>query len=180
MAKKKKTKKAKKASFGGILLGLTAFVTAIVFISSTILLIWGMLPTIVIAAFARKKEKTRALTVGSLNIAGCTPFLLHLWSMGGDVENAVMIATDPRFMIVVWGAGGLGYMVDWALSGIVATVLVERAKGRVEAIHKEQEELIKRWGPEVKGDMPLDAFGFPVENAPPQQKKKDNSSSKQE
>lgn len=61
-------------------------------------------------------------------------------------------------------------MVDWALSGIVATVLVERAKGRVEAIRKEQDDLVS-WGTEVKGDMPLDAFGFPIDNAPAQRSK---------
>lgn len=171
MAKKKKvtkSKKNKKAGLGGIILGIAAFMTAAMNMPTTILLIWGMIPTVVIAAFSRKKDRTRAITVGSLNLAGCTPFLLHLWSIGGTIEDSVIIATDPRFMIVVWGAAGLGYMVDWALSGIVATVLVERAKSRVEAIHKEQDELVERWGREVKGDMPLDAFGFPIDNAPAQ------------
>lgn len=164
MAKKKVQRKKKKTTgLNGLLLGVIATVTAIVFMSSTVILIWGMLPTVIVAAFGAAKEKTRAITVGAINLAGCTPFLLHLWSVGRDIEDAVAIALDPRFIIVTWGSAGIGYVIDWALSGIVATVLLERAKGRVEDIREEQEELVKRWGREVKGDIPLDSFGFPIE-----------------
>lgn len=162
MAKKKKRKKG---GFGwrGQVLAVFVLLTAIIFMPSTILLLFGMLPTIAIAAFGAKNRKAKAITVGAMNLAGCTPFLLHLWTLGHDVANALVIITDPRFIIIMWSMAGVGYMVDWSLSGIVAKVMIDRGRQRIKNIKQQQEEMVERWGVEVTGEIPLDRFGFPVE-----------------
>ncbi len=139
---------------------------AVLFIPSTILLVVGMLPTVV-AALIDRKGGARAITVGALNLCGCIPFLMDLWTKGHTTGLAVNLITDPLTIIVMYAAAGIGYMIDWALSGIVATILVQRSTARMEAIRKRQADLVARWGKEVTGELPLDSEGFPVDEQPP-------------
>jgi hypothetical protein len=155
-------RKKKRKSLSMTILSAFVLLTAVVFMPTTVIVLFGMLPTIVIVFFDSSKKKTKAMTVGFLNFAGCTPFILHLWHSGHAMENAVMIAFDPRFMIVMCSAAGIGHLIDWAMSGIVGTVMLERGKSRIEEIKKHQKSLIDRWGVEVTGDVPLDSQGFPI------------------
>ncbi len=161
MAKKKDKKKAK-AGYGLQVLLLFVLLVAILFMPTTILLLFGMLPTVV-AAVVDRGGGTRALTVGSMNLAGCVPFLLELWTMGHSAENSMALITDPRTIIVMYSAAAIGYLIDWALSGIVATLMIHRATSRLEKIRDRQDYLVERWGREVTGELPLDPEGFPLE-----------------
>lgn len=165
MAKKraKGTKGNKKLS--GSILGVFGLVTAFVFMPSTVMIVIAMLPTLAAAFSDRLRGETRALTVGSMNLAGCTPFLLQLWHSGHTLDNALHIIAEPRTIVVIYSAAAIGWIIDWAMSGIVATVMVQRGNARLVAIGKRQEELVERWGVEVTGDYMLDAYGFPVEGA---------------
>lgn len=168
MVDEKKTGKKKRKRRGGWsaqLLGLFAFITAIVFMPTTIMLFLGMLPTLVAGLVDRSGKGTKALTVGSMNLAGCTPFLLDLWTTGHTAENAMAIISDPRTIIVIYCAAGIGYLIDWAMSGIVATVMIQRSGFRLKDIKKRQAALVEKWGQEVTGVLPLDAYGFPIEKA---------------
>ncbi|QQG37362.1 MAG: hypothetical protein HYS17_04140 [Micavibrio aeruginosavorus] len=135
---------------------------AIVFLPTTMLVLFGMLPTVV-AVVIDRHGGTRAITVGSMNLAGCFPFLLDLWTKSHTAEYAVGLITDPRTIIVIYAAAAIGYLIDWALSGIVATIMMQRANLRLSAIRKRQEEMTVRWGKEVTGEVVLDSEGFPVE-----------------
>ncbi len=161
MAKFKKKKK--KASGKGQLLGIFGLFTAVIFMPTTIVLLMGMIPTVIAAVTDRTGKGTKALTVGAMNLAGCTPFLIELWSTGHTPEIAVTIITDPRAMSVMFASAGVGYLISWAMSGIVGTVLVQRSGVRIKDIKKKQEALVQRWGVEVTGDIPLDPYGFPIE-----------------
>lgn len=160
-----KNKKAKKSKGWGLqIIMIFVFLAAILFMPTTVLLLLGMLPT-VIAVIIDRQGGTRAMTVGSMNLCGCLPFLLDLWTKSHTMEYAVGLITDPRTIIVMYAAAGIGYMIDWALSGIVATIMIQRATSRLSAIRKRQEEMIVRWGPEVTGEMLLDAEGFPLDES---------------
>lgn len=161
MAKKKKSAQKNKG-WGLQIMLIFAFLTAILFMPTTVLLLLGMLPTVV-ALVIDRHGGTRAITVGSLNLCGCLPFLLELWTTSHTMAQAVTLITDPRTIIVMYAAAGIGYMIDWALSGIVATIMIQRATGRLKAIRQRQEEMVVRWGPEVTGELPLDAEGFPLD-----------------
>lgn len=160
---KKKARRRKSKGAGAQLLGLFSLVAAVVFMPTTILLFFGMLPTLVAGLVDRTGKGTKALTVGSMNLAGCTPFLFDLWTKGHTAENALAIISDPRTIIVIYCAAGIGYLIDWAMSGIVATIMIQRSASRLKEIKKRQAALVERWGPEVTGTVPLDAYGFPVE-----------------
>lgn len=160
--KKQKSKKKGKSWSSQILL-VFALLTMVIFMPTTILLLFGMLPTVV-AAVVDRKGGTRAITVGSMNLAGCIPFLLDLWTSGHTAANAVSLITNPSTIVVMYAAAAIGYMIDWALSGIIATIMIQRTTARLEAIRKRQDELIERWGPEVTGDIPVDPDGFPLDD----------------
>jgi len=162
MVKQAKRRKKSKGKPGLQLLGVAGFITGIVFMGTTILLLFAMLPTIVAAVIDRNKG-TKPLTVGAMNLAGCTPFLLQLWTKGNTPATAVEIILDPSTIIVIYCAAGIGYLIDWAMGGIISTVMVSKSNMRLGEIKKEQEELVRRWGREVTGEIPLDDQGFPVE-----------------
>jgi hypothetical protein len=145
------------------LLGLFAFIVAMVFLPTTIFLVIAMLPTFVAVIADRTRRKYKAITVGAMNVAGCTPFLISLWTKGHSIAVAVGLATNPQTIVVVWLAAAVGYLIDWSMSGIVATVMVQRSAGRLREIQKRQAELVERWGDEVTGDIPLDRYGFRIE-----------------
>ncbi len=93
------------------------------------------------------------------------------------MDSSLEIATQPMAVIVMYAASGVGYVIDWAMSGVVSTILYQRGLSRRKAIERRQEELIDRWGREVTGDFPLDEYGFALDMTPgqtskPQQKPK--------
>ena len=103
------------------------------------------------------------MTVGAMNMAGCAPFVMSLWAVANTPEYALRIITDPVAIIVMYSAAGLGYLIDWSMTGIVATFLTQKGKARVQDIEKLQAALVERWGPEVTGEIPIDSEGFPLE-----------------
>lgn len=164
MAKTKKVKKSKKSlSWQGQLILVILVICGVVFHPTTILLLIGMMPTFVAAYTDRTKEKMRGITVGAMNLAGCTPFILQLWMTEHSVETALSILTDPMVWVIMYVAAGIGYCIEWAIVGTASVFLVERAQIRVKTINKKQEDLVERWGAEVSGTIPLDEYGFPVQ-----------------
>ncbi len=159
----KKGAKYKKLSWKAQIFGILGVITAVVFMPTTIMLCFAMLPTVVAALVDKTKKGTKALTVGAMNLAGTTPFLIDLWAQGHRSDIALTIITDPRTIIVIYCAAGIGYLIDWAMTGIVATFMAQRGKSRIQEIEERQKALEKRWGREVSGDIPLDQYGFPIE-----------------
>lgn len=164
--KKKKGKGGKGKNQGNWQLRLVLImllVTGIVFLPTTVLLVIGMLPTPV-AFLVGTANKSKFISVGAMNFAACSPFVVELWSMDHTFDATFSIVTNPVSVIVMYGGAAIGYLINWSLTGIVSVFLVEQAKGRMKAIQKQQEELIQRWGPEVRGDRPLDKEGFYMED----------------
>ena len=100
-----------------------------------------------------------------MNLAGCMPFLLELWTTDRTLDRAFSIILNPMAIIVIYSAAVVGYLIDWALSIMVASFLYDRGVSRKAAIEKRQQELIERWGREVTGSLPLDEQGFPIGDA---------------
>jgi len=135
----------------------------IVFLPTTVLLLFGMLPTGVAILVDTTPNKTKSITVGAFNLAGCSPFVFELWTKGHDFDMTFTILSDPMAIVVMYAGAGVGYIIDWAMTGIVATILVQRAESRKKAIKKTQKELYDRWGKEVTGEYTLDEYGFAVQ-----------------
>jgi hypothetical protein len=159
MAKKKKTRASLKVQIFLIM----ALILGVMFSALAVILLIGMVPSLVAMIVDRTQGRMRALTVAAVNFAGCTPFLVEVFKKGNDMHTAITYITQPRTIVVMYMAAGMGYLIDWAMTGIVSGIMVQRAKGRLKDIRKNQKELIDRWGPEVTGTLQLDEFGFPKE-----------------
>ena len=164
----KKKKAKKKLDWRGQILLLGLFIMSIVFLPTTILLFFGMMPTVVAAVIGRGREGSRALTVGAMNFAGSFPFLLDIWTGENTIEQSGTMLFDPRTIVVMYCAAAVGYLVDWAVSGMVGNVMVQQAKSRITRIEELQADMEQRWGSEVTGDVPLDSQGFPVNDDLPE------------
>ncbi len=132
-------------------------ISGVLFLPTTILLAVGMMPTLIAFLVDRSKKRiTRAVTIGAMNLAGCSPFVLDLWGYGQSFEKTFSIITQPTSIIVMYFAAAVGHMIGWSMTGIVASLMYERGKQRQVEIKKKQEELIERWGKEVTGVKDLD------------------------
>ncbi len=170
MAKKKaETKKSKRKAGGskarkgsGKFLLVPVILMSAIFLSTTFLLLIGMLPTIVAYFVDPSRKKTRSVTIGAVNLAGCTPFLLDLWFNGGSFDRSINIISDPMAIVIMYSAAAAGYLIEWALSSTVSGFLYQKGIARTKTIEKEKQALIDRWGEEVSGNMKLDEYGFPL------------------
>ena len=140
-----------------------AMVAGAVMLPTTVVLMAGMLPTFIILLFDRTPEKARVITVGAMNLAGCMPFILEIWHRGHTVEIALKYITEPRTIVIMYFAAAIGYMIDWVVSGLVAAVMVQRAKSKLADLEKRRKMLEERWGKEVTGQYALDDEGFLIE-----------------
>jgi hypothetical protein len=164
-AKKPGRESGRGMGWRGRMLGVFGLVAAVACLPSAMILLIGMMPALVAALLDRAHKGAKGLTVGAMNLAGCSPFLIQLWSKGNKFDLALSIISDPRTIVVIYSAAGIGYMIDWALTGIIASFMMQSGLKRRKDILRLQDTLERRWGPEVTGEIPLDSYGFPVGDA---------------
>lgn len=137
---------------------------AIAFMASTAILFVGMLPTLAANLVDKSRQKSRAICVGVLNFAGCVPFLLELWmsAQPNSLDTAMTIIMQPKAVVIMYGIAAAGYAIETAVTGMVATLMQQRARARLTEIDGQLKELVDRWDYYVDGSQPLDDFGFPA------------------
>lgn len=158
MARKKKRKNV---GWKAQILLILLILLCVLFSSVAVLMIVGMIPTVVALIVDRTEGRMRAVTVGAINFAGCAPFMIEVFKRGNNLELAINYIVQPRTIVVMYFAAAIGYVLDWALTGIVSSIMVQKHKRRLVAINEEKQQLIERWGEEVSGTIPLDEYGFP-------------------
>lgn len=156
-------KKRKKSMQTRIMMAI-AIVMAVLFLPTTALFVVGMLPTIVARVIDRTPEKTKVLTVGFMNFAGVFPFWYQLVEIGHKFDNAMALVSQPLTVVVMYAGAVLGYALEWGITGFVASMMVQKGRSRLDNIKKAQEAMVRQWGPEVSGEIPLNQYGFPLEN----------------
>lgn len=158
--------KKRKQSFGwkGQILLISFMMTCVLFSAVAVIMVVGMIPTIVAGIVDRTEGRVRALTIGAINFAGCAPFMIEVFKKGNNLETAITYILEPRTIVVIYFAAAMGYLIDWAMTGIVSSIMVQKTKSRLKDIQKMQKDLTDRWGMEVTGTIPLDEFGFPRDN----------------
>ena len=147
---------------------LIMIIVGFVFLPTTIFLIFGMMPTIAAFSMDRSVGKSKTVCVGAMNFAGCFPFILKFWTEFGQqtIENAFRLVADVQTILVIYILAAGGYAIDKAVTGITATIIVQRAESRLKKIRKEQKKLVSKWGEKVTGKYKLDDYGFPVDAIP--------------
>lgn len=144
---------------------------AIVFLPTTIVLAFGLIPTLVAILIDRSKERTAGMTVGMMNFAGCMPFLMELWSGEGTLQDAYDILLDPTTLLMVYGGAAVGWVIYFNVPPIVSMYLVRRYENRVREIKRRMDMLEEIWGGEVKNKVVDDEDDEEIQEAmeaPPQ------------
>lgn len=157
--------KRKKNSVGwkGQIFLIVGILCCLMFSAIAVIMVVGMIPTIVATIVDRTEGRMRSMTIGAINFAGCAPFMVEVFKKGNNLETAITYILQPRTIVVIYFAAAMGYLIDWAMTGIVSSILVQKTKSRLKEIQKNQKDLTERWGVEVTGTVPLDEFGFPKE-----------------
>lgn len=140
--------KAKKGQMSGKVRLWSAFiiVVGVVFLPTSMLLFAGMLPSIVAFIVLSRSSGAKVSTITAMNLAGCIPFVFKLWGGGNDFEASLDIVTNMRYVVIMYTAAAFGYMIDWVVTGVVASFLYQRGVNRMEAIKKRQKGLKENWG----------------------------------
>lgn len=143
-------------------------IIAIIFKETAVFLSFAMMPTIAAYALDRSVGKSKTICVGTMNFAGCFPFLLDFWTTFGEqtISNAFRLVADVQNVIIIYLLAAGGYAIDMAVTGITSSIIVQRSEARIKKIKKEQDALIARWGDKVTGRYVLDDYGFPVRPIP--------------
>ena len=153
---KKSSKKKKKMGVQARVLLIVFIMVAIVFYQMTIVLLLGMAPTIAARLVDKTPDRTKVMTIGFMNFAGCFLFCFQVFEKKADAATVLPMVLTPVNIIIMYAAAGLGYVIEWGVVGFVASLMVQKGRARLVDIKKAQEALIKKWGPEVTGEKAYD------------------------
>jgi hypothetical protein len=142
--------KKKKGGAGKMLFAIMLLLVTIW--STACLLVPGMAPTLVALITDKDREKALALTMGATNFAGCLPFIIQLWTMGQNFDNALKLMRDPMTWFVMLAGAGVGYALYAVVPPLVATIMAGNAAGKISRLQDNLVELKRVWGADVASD----------------------------
>ncbi len=151
---KEKAQKGSGSSFKARLFLVVFILLAIAFLPTSLLLLVGMLPSMLIFVFHSRRSGFRVSTVVAMNMAGCIPFIFKLWSSDHTFEMSIEILTGRQALLVMYTSAAFGVMIDWVVTGLVSSYLYQKGVLRMKAIKKRQQVIIEQWGREVAAGLP--------------------------
>lgn len=154
MSDQKEEKKAAGTPFMVRFAIFMVFVTAAIFLPTTIIWSICMLPTLVAAVIDNHPQKTAWLTVGAMNTAGTVPVWLSLLDSGQysmlDAGRAIpatfQLIVQPMSIIVPYGGAAIGWFIYYKVTPLVAAIVQTKNERRLRDIEKRQKALVKKWG----------------------------------
>lgn len=111
-----------------------------------ILLFVGMLPTVAAAIAPRSAGRNAWMSVGGLNFAGLSNWLITLWFGHHTIEYAIGLLRSVVPLLVAYAAAGLGWMIYLAMPPLVGTFMAATSQRRVTALVAQQRKLVEIWG----------------------------------
>lgn len=151
-----------KMPFKARLLVVFLLIVGAAFLPITLVLFVGMLPSLIAFMVDMTRSKSLALTVTLMNFISCFPFLMDVAAGPMDLTIAYQTLMEPINVVIMFAGAGAGYFLDWSMAGMSNVIMISRARNRLNHIEKRHDELIRRWGKEVGGDVELDPDGFPL------------------
>jgi polyferredoxin len=145
-----------KAARGGLYLLMLGFgvVTVALFVVAApalILLFVGMAPTAVAILIDRDPEKHAAISVAMLNFAGLSPYLADFVLGSASLGQAMALVSNVFVLVIIYGAAAAGWVLVLILPPVTSIVLASMTEARIEALRKEQKQLVEDWGEGVTG-----------------------------
>jgi len=126
---------------------MLALLALVPFSLPTLLLLFvGMLPTLVAAFAERGTAKQAWISVGGLNFAGLSNWLLNLWFAHHTLSFAVAQLLTITPLVVAYASAGVGWALYLAMPPLVNAVTTVTSQRRVVALSAQQRKLVEQWG----------------------------------
>lgn len=145
-----------------IIAWVVAPLVCIAFFPTILLLLIGMAPSIVAYVIDKRPRKVTARAIGYLNFAGCLPYALKLWTGQNTISGVLTLVGDPSALMIMYSSAAVGWTLNFIMAPIMAAYLAVQHEAKARSLSSRQEELIKEWGADVKGQF------SPQEEAPQQ------------
>ncbi|MGY9006011.1 MAG: hypothetical protein ACKVJQ_07950 [Alphaproteobacteria bacterium] len=140
-AQKPNARSRKKEGGGGSVQIMVAimFVLGMLLALPTMLVVTiGLLPTLVALVVDVRPGRKAAQSVGALNIAGITPFLVTLWTGQNDIVSAMKILTDAFAWLVIYSAAGGGWLLYLGMPTVSSIFMQMTAKHKITNLEARQ------------------------------------------
>ena len=118
-------------------------------LSSVLLLVIGMAPTLVALGFDRGETRCAGRSVGMLNFCGVAPYVGQLWIGDHSLDGLGAILLDVNAWLFMYGSAGLGWLLCYSMPSAVAMYLTVRDGRRAQQLRSRQKDLVKEWGSAV-------------------------------
>lgn len=86
-----------------------------------------------------------------MNFAGLSPTLVDFVLGAASFSRALELVSNVFVLVVIYGAAAVGWVLVLALPPATAIVLGVITDSRIQALRKEQRQLIEVWGEDVAG-----------------------------
>ena len=141
-------KKKKKGSFKNKLLWAMGIIGTLLLIrQTTMLLLIGMLPTLVVKFIDNTEDRLWFKTVLCFNLAGVYPYVIDIVMVHNNSMKAMQAQmADSIMWLVMYGSASIGYAAMWCFP--IATEFCMRVlnRSRLERHSKKIEKLRDEWG----------------------------------
>ncbi len=128
----------------------------VIFMSTVLVVLVGMLPSLVAFFTDRRREKYAGVAVGALNFCGLLPFLIGFWKQGTSFASALTAIADPLMWLSAYGAAAIGWAIYYSMPSVCASYLRIQNERRVAKLKEYQKDLVEEWGEGItqpnKGD----------------------------
>ncbi len=155
MAKNKKEevkKPKKKKSLGvGTLSLIIAF--GFVFKATSLLLVVGLLPSLVMYVVERKRTPYLTFCIASMNLMAVIPFLSKLWQEENNVAHVLEMFLSPQTWLVIYGGASIGLAIYSLMPSFVRYFRNIYLNKQLVFAEKEKQKIIKDWGDKLMKDM---------------------------
>ena len=121
------------------------------FFPTILLIVIGMAPSIVAFIVDKRPGKVTARAIGYLNLAGCLPYAIKLWTSQNTITGVLSLVGEPSNLMIMYSSAAVGWMLNFIMTPIMTAYLAVQHEVKARAISNRQEQLIKEWGGEVKG-----------------------------
>ena len=153
-----------------IIAWVVAPLVCLAFFPTILLLLIGMAPSIVAYIVDKRPRKVKARSISYLNFAGCLPYALKLWMGQNTISGVLELVFEPSVLMIMYSSAAVGWMLNFIMAPIMSAYLAVQHEAKIRSISSRQEDLIKEWGSEVKGqytqeELPAQQPQQPAEGA---------------
>lgn len=145
-----------KGAWKTILVMVLTIPTMLVFALPTLVVCIGLLPTLIALITDTDRQKSTAATIGFLNVAGVTPFVIDLWMKGQTMPHAFAIMSNSTTWLVMFGSAAVGHLLLYAVPHATATLTLTRMENRLRTLREALIQLKDIYGPDIATNKPLD------------------------